>query len=602
MGLPSTDPPAPRNNWMANDQIEMIRKLALEYGRLHDALKKAEKIHFKATGKSLINQLGLDENLQPAGTDGGSPTATPKPLTPPTEKQAAISIPANMMSLNKCKAPPLQSNPSNFRLGLHPLTDEQQQCLVFAVTGESLKIEAGAGAGKTSGLTAISQNMGRRKGLYLAFNQDIIKDATAKFHQGTSCRTTHSVAFEGAGYLYKQRIQKKTLPSQMIIDALLLRDWDGISKWAQANVIRQWVVNFTQGAEPYLSTKSAPWKAINLLTKQGDKHQAYVAAQPIVSHLGPYAVRLWELLRDVNGTLPIWPDVYLKIWALSDPVLACDFILLDEAQDTSGVTLKVINDQPCQVIWVGDRRQQIYAWRGAVNAMDTIATKHTSTLTRSFRYGQPIAEMANKVLQNFLGEKNFKIVGSPMVESKICVINKPRAILCRGNRGAMTELMEALKLNRKVHMAGDVTTMINEVEACVSLMEGRRPRSPEFQVFRDWNELVEYSETEVGAELATLVKLLKLWPPKDLLSALQAVHNVKHEDADLTISTVHKAKGLEFPSVRLADDFAFPPTDQEKSKIPFSEEEARIFYVGITRAQFELDVTQCRAAQVALGM
>ena len=234
--------------------------------------------------------------------------------------------------------------------------------------------------------------------------------------------------------------------------------------------------------------------------------------------------------------------------------------------------------------------------------MDAIATKHTSTLTRSFRYGQPIAEMANKVLQNFLGEKSFKIVGSPMVDSRICVVKDPKAILCRGNRGAMTELMEALKLQKKVHMAGDVSTMITEVEACVSLMEGRRPRSPEFQMFRDWNELVEYSETEVGAELATLVRLILLWPPHDLLSALKAVHNVKQEDADVTISTVHKAKGLEFPSVRLADDFAFPPTDKEKTKIPFSEEEARIFYVGITRAQFELDVTQCRAAQVALSM
>lgn len=49
------------------------------------------------------------------------------------------------MSLNKRKAPPLQSNPKNFRLGSHPLTDEQQHGLELAVTGESLKIEAGAG-------------------------------------------------------------------------------------------------------------------------------------------------------------------------------------------------------------------------------------------------------------------------------------------------------------------------------------------------------------------------------------------------------------------------------------------------------------------------
>lgn len=90
-----------------------------------------------------------------------------------------------------------------------------------------------------------------------------------------------------------------------------------------------------------------PWKAINLLTKLGDRHLAYAAAQPIVTHLWPYAVRLWDLLRDVKGTLPVSPDVYLKIWALTKPVLACDFILFDEAQDTSGVMMKLINDQPC---------------------------------------------------------------------------------------------------------------------------------------------------------------------------------------------------------------------------------------------------------------
>jgi superfamily I DNA/RNA helicase len=119
-------------------------------------------------------------------------------------------------------------------------------------------------------------------------------------------------------------------------------------------------------------------------------------------------------------------------------------------------------------------------------------------------------------------------------------------------------------------------------------------------MFQSWRELLEYSETEVGAELATLVKLLDLWPPAELLAALNSVHKVGVSEADVTISTVHKAKGLEFPTVKLADDFAFPPIDGMKSKIPFSEEEARIFYVALTRAQYELDVTQCRAAQVAL--
>lgn len=127
--------------------------------------------------------------------------------------------------------------------------------------------------------------------------------------------------------------------------------------------------------------------------------------------------------------------------------------------------------------------------------MDTITTERTTNLIRSLRYGQPIAEMANAVLENFLWENTFKIVGSPMVDSRLCEVPNPKAILCRGNRGALSELMDALKMGKKVHMAGDVTTLINEVESCVSLMKGKRPRSPEFQMLQRWRELLEYSET-----------------------------------------------------------------------------------------------------------
>lgn len=586
---------------MAVTHVDTIRQLALENGQLRDALNKAEQLHLKETGKSLraslgLNQLWVPESAKPAAVSSGQ-------ICPLSQAEAVIrpKIPFSVDAINRAKAPALITNPSNYRLGEHPLTDEQQYSVDMALTGESLKVEAGAGSGKTSNLTAISHNLAHLNGLYMAFNQSIIRDARGRFHRKTDCRTTHSVAFSFVGHLYDGRIQKKNLASKVIIDALSLRDWNGISMWAQANIIRQWVVNFTQSDHPILSNKLAPWRAIKLLTKQGDKHKAYLESQPIASHLGPLSAKLWEMLSDTKGTLPIWPDVYLKAWALTSPILQTDFILLDEAQDTAPVVLKLIHDQPSQVIWVGDRRQQIYAWRGAVNAMDTISTKHTSQLTRSFRYGQPIAEMANRVLEHFLGEKSFRIVGSSMVESKLCEVENPRMILCRGNRGAMKELMEALRLNKRVHMAGDISNMITEVEACVSLMKGQRPRRPDFQMFNNWKELLEYSESEAGAELQTLVKLLKLWPAEELLGALNAVHQVEQKDADVSISTTHKAKGLEADSVRLADDFSFPPSDIAKPDIPFSEEEARILYVALTRAKFELDISQCRAAQVAMS-
>lgn len=583
---------------MNKNEVDYVYRLSQELAQLRADLEKAEQLHFEATGKSLKALLRLSPSQDQAPAATASVEMIASPPTAPILLDPALLRQIN--TLNRSKAPALQSNPANYRLGQHPLTDEQQHSVDLAVTGESLKVEAGAGSGKTSDLTAISHNMGKRKGLYLAFNQSVIKDARGRFHPNTECRTTHSVAYSFVGHLYNGRIQKKSLASRIIIDALNLVDWHGISIWEQANVIRQWVTNFTQSDHPFLSNKTAPWRTLKLLTKQGDRQQAYEQSKPIAAHLGPLASTLWDMLQDIQGTLPIWPDVYLKVWALSDPKLHTDYILLDEAQDSAAVVVKIIQDQASQVIWVGDRRQQIYAWRGAVNAMDTITTPHTCQLTRSFRYGQPIADIANKVLENFLGESSFRIVGSPMVESRLCEIDNPKMILCRGNRGAMKELMEALRLKKRVHMAGDISTMIAEVESCVSLMNGRRPRLADFQMFKNWNELLEYSESEAGAELQTLVKLLKLWPADELLEALNAVNKVDQEEADVTISTAHKAKGLESPSVRLADDFSFPPSDLGRPDMPYSEEEARILYVALTRAQHELDISQCRAAHVAL--
>ena len=49
------------------------------------------------------------------------------------------------------------------------------------------------------------------------------------------------------------------------------------------------------------------------------------------------------------------------------------------------------------MIYVGDKYQQIYEWRGAVNAMEQIATNHSTYLTTSFRFGQVIATTASTV-------------------------------------------------------------------------------------------------------------------------------------------------------------------------------------------------------------
>ena len=62
-------------------------------------------------------------------------------------------------------------------------------------------------------------------------------------------------------------------------------------------------------------------------------------------------------------------------------------------------------------MYIGDRYQQIYSWRGAINAMSKVGDANFTTLTQSFRFGDSIADLANHILARF-GE-TAKIQGNP---------------------------------------------------------------------------------------------------------------------------------------------------------------------------------------------
>jgi superfamily I DNA/RNA helicase len=62
-------------------------------------------------------------------------------------------------------------------------------------------------------------------------------------------------------------------------------------------------------------------------------------------------------------------------------------------------------------------------------------------------------------------------------------------------------------------------------------------------------------------------------------------NSVDETSADLIVTTAHKAKGREWTSVRIANDFR---PSEETSDLP-SVSELRLFYVAVTRAIHKLD-------------
>jgi len=255
--------------------------------------------------------------------------------------------------------------------------------------------------------------------------------------------------------------------------------------------------------------------------------------------------------------------------------------------------LGALKKQDVQVVYVGDPYQQIYEWRGAVNALEQVETTHHAALTLSFRFGSAIAEAASRLLAR-LGEKE-EIRGNPDVKSRLGC-SDPDAILCRTNAGVIEQLIKALDNGERPFVVGGNGEIIRLLKAVSLLKAGQPVDLPEFYGFADWREVVEFSESDEGAHLRMLVKLVEAHGERFLLDILTEMNASEHT-ATLVLSTVHKAKGRQWRRIVVNDDFSIPgKPSTERGEIDPSE--LRLMYVALTRAQTEVQVPAAIASLI----
>ena len=298
---------------------------------------------------------------------------------------------------------------------------------------------------------------------------------------------------------------------------------------------------------------------------------------------------------DRRDPMPLGHDGYLKLWALGRPRLGYEYILLDEAQDTNPVVLGVLADQKAQIVYVGDRHQQIYEWRGAINAMEKIEGCEESALTQSFRFGSAIAEVASQVLRT-LGETEI-VLGNPAVSSTVTANGRAKAVLARTNATVLLEVLDALSAGLRPCVVGGTSDLKRLLSDVFELKANKPGTCPEFFGLENWEEVVAFSETEEGEDLRTFVQLVEQHGERKLWAAVSSAQD-KEDGADVVLSTAHKAKGREWDSVRLAPDFASSRLDGGH---PDAEAEVRLFYVAMTRAKRTLSVDQNMLATFTSG-
>ena len=154
------------------------------------------------------------------------------------------------------------------------------------------------------------------------------------------------------------------------------------------------------------------------------------------------------------------------------------------------------------------------------------------------------------------------------------------AVLTRTNSSVIEYTVAAISDNKKPHIVGGTKETMQLIYAVFDLKKGTPSSHPDFYGFDDWNDVIEFADSEEGENLRVFVNLVQQHGEKQLYWALKTSEK-EESDADIVISTAHKAKGRQWRSVRISDDFGNVKSDD--GKLPL--EEIRLFYVAITRAK-----------------
>ncbi|MGW2696965.1 UvrD-helicase domain-containing protein [Streptomyces sp. NPDC001296] len=473
---------------------------------------------------------------------------------------------------------------------MHTPTDEQGHAADTFRAGHHLVLQAGAGTGKTSTLALLAASTTRR-GRYLAFNKDIARDAMSRFPSTVRCKTAHATAYAALGHRYARRLSSPRQPAWKTGQALgitrpvRIGERDLTQRTLSHAVVRT-VTRFCYSADRSLTRQHVP-RLRGLDTPEGQAHLAEVIL--------PFAAKAWTDLQDPElGTVRFEHDHYLKMWALTGPKIEADYLFLDEAQDTNPVLEHVFAAQRdhAQLIMVGDSAQAIYGWRGARDVMTGFDAVQL-TLTRSFRFGPQIAAEANRWLA--LADAPIRLTGTDTIPAEVGDIACPDAVLCRTNIGAMAEVMRLLAEGRRVALTRGGQQLAALAHAARDLKDGRRTNHPELVLFSSWGELQDYAAYDpAGRDLQPFVDLVDTHGPDAILTAVDELTD--ESTADVTVSTAHKAKGREWPTVKIAEDFPEPKdTDQHDAQgrpipEPVSDTDARLAYVAVTRARSRLDL------------
>uniref|UniRef100_A0A8C7EHL3 F-box DNA helicase 1 n=1 Tax=Nothoprocta perdicaria TaxID=30464 RepID=A0A8C7EHL3_NOTPE len=488
------------------------------------------------------------------------------------------------------------------------LTHEQKRILNHKIErGQTVKIMAFAGTGKTSTLIKYAEKFAELDFLYVTFNKAVAERGKRVFPRNVTCKTFHSLAYESVGKRYKEKGKLNFSSLSAFSVSFLIQHREGQSQYIRGKTVKETLENFFASSDEEISEEHVPtWfkntHGIRKLVSPEEKRINVQEAKEIWYHMK-------KLDGDAEKNYKITYDGYLKLWQLSKPQLTgYDAIFVDEAQDCTPAIVDVVLSQSCGVILVGDPHQQIYTFRGAVNTLYTVPHTHVYYLTQSFRFGPEIAYVGATILDVCKRIRNKTLVGGKQEGDVRGSVEGKIAMLSRSNFSVFEDAVRLTERERpiNIHVIGGLARFgLSKIHDIWKLSQPVHERERLNLVINDpfikkWEEsqgfigLREYAEHIDDKELQVKIAIVEKYKERipELVQKIESSHVSTEALADYLMGTVHQAKGLEFDTVLLSDDFVkVPGPSGDQRSVPhfninlYPEDEWNLLYVAVTRAK-----------------
>ncbi|XP_053318973.1 F-box DNA helicase 1 [Spea bombifrons] len=500
--------------------------------------------------------------------------------------------------------------PNNLAKPKFCLTSEQQHIVNHDIApGQVVKIMAFAGTGKTSTLIKYAEKRPSLRFLYLSFNKSITQHASQRFPRNVTCKTFHALAYAKFGYKYRQK--QKLNPFKLTAYAINCVLPEGQGGFIRAKLVAKTLETFFSSAEESIEREHVPIWYINT---NGAKS---LVTPELQSFAVSQAETIWEKMKRLETTrqsaYKMTHDGYLKLWQLSGPDLSYyDAIFVDEAQDCTPSIMQVVTSQTCGKIFVGDPHQQIYSFRGAVNALCEVPHTHIYYLTQSFRFGAEIAYVGATILDACKKLRHKTLVGENQKGTILGTSSREFAILSRTNSSIFDEAVRLTEgeFPSTIHIIGGPEKFgLNKIYDIWKLLQPVQERLRQNLQIEDasikmwakiggFSALKKYAISSEDRELESKIAIVEKYNVRipELVKRIRSCHT--DSSADYILGTVHKAKGLEFDTVLITDDFLKIPSARhnlEGQQIPLGlslEDEWNLLYVAVTRAKTHLIITK----------